>query len=292
MKKVLFDCDNTMGLDEKDVDDGLALLYLLGREDVELQGVTSVFGNGTLAEANQVTNQMLAELEETSLSVHSGAVDKDDLDTDAASFLVEEAKRLAGDVTFLATGPLTNLKAAYELDNNFFSYLKEIVVMGGITETLCFNGKEVEELNFSCDPEATKLVLEAEVSVTVATGNLCLDALFSSKEWNRIQNSDLEVYQYIYNYISHWYKYGVELIGEEGFYMWDLVSALYVTSPELYVDKYYTLQSTADDLTTGRLILKRAASSQEENKAVINIPTRIKDIAKFKNLVFGAWANI
>lgn len=47
MKKVLFDCDNTMGLPGRDVDDGLALLYLLGREDVDLKGVTTTYGNSS-----------------------------------------------------------------------------------------------------------------------------------------------------------------------------------------------------------------------------------------------------
>lgn len=43
MKKVIFVCDNTMGLYGKDVDDGLALLYLLGRDDIKLIGITTTF---------------------------------------------------------------------------------------------------------------------------------------------------------------------------------------------------------------------------------------------------------
>jgi len=34
MKKVIFDCDNTMGVRDCDVDDGLALVYLLGKENI------------------------------------------------------------------------------------------------------------------------------------------------------------------------------------------------------------------------------------------------------------------
>ena len=39
MKKVIYDCDNTMGLDNRDIDDGLALVYLVENKDVELLGV-------------------------------------------------------------------------------------------------------------------------------------------------------------------------------------------------------------------------------------------------------------
>ena len=49
MKKipVILDCDNTMGVPGCDVDDGLALLYLLGCPEVELLGITCSYGNNT-----------------------------------------------------------------------------------------------------------------------------------------------------------------------------------------------------------------------------------------------------
>ena len=36
MKNVIFDCDNTYGIKDCDVDDGLALIYLIGNSDVNL----------------------------------------------------------------------------------------------------------------------------------------------------------------------------------------------------------------------------------------------------------------
>lgn len=287
MRKILFDCDNTMGIKEKDVDDGLALLYLLGREDVEIKGITTVFGNSTLKDVNQATNQMLKELEISEIPFHSGAKDKNDLDTAAAKFLVKEAKRFAGDITLLATGALTNLKAAYQIDDNFFNYFEEIVLMGGVTEALKFNEKEVKELNLSCDPEAAKLALEAEVKVTLATGNLCLDAFFNQQDWDYVRSN----HQYIADYIREWYFYGQKLIGQNGFYLWDLVSALYITHPELYADKYYNLESQIKDLKTGKIILQSGKKDNKKDSRVINIPTKIKDVKQFKEIIFTAWSN-
>ena len=48
MKHVIFDCDNTLGVKDCDVDDGLALLYLLGCEEVTVHGVTCTYGNNKL----------------------------------------------------------------------------------------------------------------------------------------------------------------------------------------------------------------------------------------------------
>ncbi len=291
MKKVIYDCDNTMGLKAKDVDDGLTLLYLLGRDDIELLGVTSTFGNGTLANANQVTSQMLEELKTSQqLKLYSGAADANDLNTEAADFLVNTAKDNPGEISLLATGPVTNLKAAYQQDPKFFSYFKEIILMGGITEPLYFGNKVVGELNFSCDAEASELVLKAEAPVMVASGNLCLEAFFGAEEWKGLEDLSSN-FSYITDYIKDWYDYGEELINQKGFYLWDLVSALYLTNPELFLDEYYYLNSTVQDLESGELNLDKIKGDNLDisEKNIINIPKKIKDIDKFKEIIFKTW---
>ena len=56
------DCDNTMGLPFHEVDDGLALLYLLGIPEVELIGVTTTFGNGSGKQVYRQTCKLVADL--------------------------------------------------------------------------------------------------------------------------------------------------------------------------------------------------------------------------------------
>ena len=45
MRKIIHDCDCTFGINGCDVDDGLALLYLLGDGQAEVLGVTTTYGN-------------------------------------------------------------------------------------------------------------------------------------------------------------------------------------------------------------------------------------------------------
>lgn len=290
MKRVVFDCDNTMGLKEKDVDDGLVMLYLLGREDVKLEGITTVFGNGTMPEAYRVTNKMLAELEIKDIPVLKGADSEKEKNTPAADWLVKTAQTAEEKLTLLATGPLTNLKAAYKQDKEFFSYFEEIVIMGGVTEPLYFGEQKMDELNFSCDPEAAKIVMAAEVPVMVASGNLCLDALFNEQDWSRLQQGNSPNYQYIADYIVDWYSFGQELIGQQGFYMWDLVSAVYITDSNLFTSCYYYLESTVDDLATGQLLLT-ATDKSPQASGVVNIPEQIDNADQLKNIIFQNWAN-
>ena len=58
MKKILYDCDNTMGLPNKDVDDGLTLMYLIGNSNIDLLGVTTTFGNSHIEDVFGATTKL------------------------------------------------------------------------------------------------------------------------------------------------------------------------------------------------------------------------------------------
>lgn len=86
-------------------------------------------------------------------------------DEDAAHFLIRMVRKYPHDVTIYAGGPLTNLALAINLDPEFASLAKELIVMGGsiapITRDPEFVATPRREFNFWMDPEATRRVLRA-----------------------------------------------------------------------------------------------------------------------------------
>lgn len=289
MHKVLFDCDNTMGVKDRDVDDGLTLLYLLGRKDIALLGVTTTFGNSTIDVVHDNTTRMFQELTIENIPLHKGAASPKNRHSSAAEFLVEAAKKHPKEITLLATGSLTNLYGAYELDKDFFSNIKEIVLMGGITEPLIINGKNLDELNFSCDAEAAHIVLSSGAKVTVLTAHICLQAIFRKEEYERLMNSpSISIYQYIKQKTLPWFEFVMEEFAIDGFYNWDVVAAVYITHPELFNENYLTIQSTPEDLKCGYLKVSEVCL----NSYSVNIPTFIKDINEFNEVIFSTWKNV
>ena len=186
MHKVIFDCDNTMGIYGCDVDDGLTLLYLLGRNDIDILGVTTTYGNNKLEKVYENTKNMFNELNINHIPLLKGASDTEYRNSGASSFLVEIVNKYPNTITILATGSLTNLLGAYDLDNNFFNKVKEIVLMGGITKPLIINNKHLPELNFSCDPEASHKIFNCGCKVTILNAHICLQAFFGKKEYERL----------------------------------------------------------------------------------------------------------
>lgn len=167
-KRIIIDFDNTMGVRGCDIDDGLALLFLLGTEGVRVEAACTAFGNSSIDVVHDNTARMLREWD-LDIPVHRGAGAPDEEPSEAARFLAEAAAESPGELAVVATGSMSNLGQAARLDPAFFSNLCEVSLMGGITESLVINGRIMNELNLSCDPAATAAVLGAQCSVTAAT---------------------------------------------------------------------------------------------------------------------------
>ncbi len=254
MKNIIFDCDNTYGVPDCDVDDGLALIYLLGNKDVNLLGVTTTYGNNKVEVVYPNTLKMINELKVEQLPVLKGGTSPNDLDNEASDYLVEMANKYEGDLSILATGSLTNLYGAYLKDNNFFKKVKEIVLMGGITEDLIFAKRKMDELNFSCDPMATFTVLTKGKNVSVITGNNCLKVLVTREDYEKeLSDYSNPIVSYIKDKVDYWFDYNLDNYGINGTYNWDVTAAVYLMKPELFKDDRYKMKISVKDLETGFL---------------------------------------
>lgn len=286
MKQIIFDCDNTFGVENCDVDDGLALLYLLGSSEARIHGVTVTYGNHKLKTVYETTCGMLKDLGRTDIPVKRGGGRAGDYKSEAAEYLAEMAARFRGELSILATGSLTNLQGAYERDARFFENVKEIVLMGGITEPLVFSKKVMDELNFSCDPHASCNVLKYGRNVSVVTGNNCLKVLFTKDEYQRELFARPEgIAKYIRERTDYWFGYNEEDYGIGGFYNWDVTAAVYLMHPELFTDFKGRFDFSEEDLCTG--YLRRDAKGAWR----CNLP-EIRDEKAFKRNIYDTWMNV
>lgn len=283
MNKIIFDCDNTMGLEGKDVDDGLTLLYLLGRKDVELSGVTLTHGNGTIEEVSNNTRRVFEDLNLKHVKYYIGSNATGNRYSEAAKFLAEETRRCPKEITILATGSMSNLYGAYLYDNEFFNNVKDIVIMGGILEPLTVGNVDVKELNLSCDYEATFKVLTSGANVTMLNGHTSLQALFGEAEIEYIRKSNNYLLNYIYNNIVPWCKHMEQYFGIKGFCNWDAAAAIYITNPELFDENIVNVLPSKELLKSGYITLSENGSNK------INMPSLIKNLEEFNNILISAW---
>ena len=284
-ERVICDCDNTMGVPGKPIDDGQTLLYLWGRPDLDLVGITTSFGNGSIDEVYGATKKLLRDLGWEEVPLFKGEGERGQAPTEAARFLAEAAASHPGEITLLAIGPLGNLRGAAELDPAFFQNLKQITIMGGYLHALAGPYWEnVPERNLASDPEAAFAVLHAPCPVTLMNAQICLQAPFGLPELTRIEQwHGTRMYQTLRDWLLE-----CEIDpGVPGDYLWDLLPAVYISYPDLFDENPVWIQSSVSDLETGTIIL-----GAEGDGALVNMPTQILDVDRFYAILYDAWARV
>lgn len=270
------------------MDDGMALIYLLGREDVCLEAVTTSFGNSSIDRVHPNTERMFRELSIAHIPLKKGAPSAKQRHSEASHFLATEIPKRKDRVKLLITGSPTNIYAACLENTDFLNHVDEMVFMGGITEPLMIGGKQMHELNFASDPEATQYLLNCPVKKTIASAQLCLDAFFDQPKMDTVlQQQDVPAFAYLKEPLKLWYDFISAKYGVPGFHVWDIVAAVYITHPDLFDQNEMCISSTVEDLKSGFL-----RSGQNDPANIVNVPTKIRNLERFWQIVFDTWKNV
>lgn len=287
MKKVIYDCDNTMGLDNRAIDDGLALVYLVENKDVELLGVCTTYANDSLEYVHKQTLELVEDLG-INLNVYKGRGkfemndytgfgykrfedDGNFESNEAAKFIVEMANKYPNEIDLLATGSMQNLYDAYMIDNEIGEKLNSVVLMGGITGDLYFGDKIMKELNFSVCPKGAEVAIKKYKNVSILTGNRCMDVEFGTNELDKVKALGNNIKnEFIINKIEKWMREFKEKYNYDSIVLWDVIAAIYLMNPNMFRDDFMSVVSTEEDLFEGRLV-------EGESATRVNIPIVLDD---------------
>ncbi|EEA85695.1 nucleoside hydrolase [Peptacetobacter hiranonis] len=287
MKKVIYDCDNTMGLDNRDIDDGLALVYLVENKNMELLGVCTTYANDSLEYVHKQTLELVEDLG-INLKVYKGRGkfemndytgfgykrfedDGNFESNEAAKFIVEMANKYPNEIDLLATGSMQNLYDAYMIDNEIGEKLSSVVLMGGITGDLYFGDKIMKELNFSVCPKGAEVAIKKYKNVSILTGNRCMDVEFGTNELDKVKALGSNIKnEFIIQKIEKWMREFKEKYNYDSIVLWDVIAAIYLMNPDMFRDDFMSVVSTEEDLFEGRLV-------EGESAARINIPVVLDD---------------
>ena len=193
-RKILLDCD-------PGIDDALAIVFACGHPGLELCGVTTVAGNVGLA---QTTANALSVLDFTGrpdvpvaagsavplLRPHGDArhVHGESglggaqlppprarpVDVPATDLIIDIVGSSPGEITLVATGPLTNIALAVRRQPELIRQVADFLIMGGSAAR--GNVTPAAEYNIATDPEAAAIVFGAGWRVTMVGLDATLQA--------------------------------------------------------------------------------------------------------------------
>lgn len=233
-----------------DPDDCLALFMLLQLQGVEIVGISTVFGNASLAVTDEVARELIRRHREAGgreVAVYSGcarATSNCNADNEAVAAL--RAAIAAGPLTILALGPLTNVAQALQSDPARRPDVQVVAVMGRrpghrfhptegrSTSAMLFgHGPVFSDLNLRLDPQAAASVLAAAVPVTLVPYEAARSVHFGEEDLTRIAAQG-ELGAWVEARSRDWLAQWRRSVGLGAFYPFDLVAAMYLAAPERF----------------------------------------------------------
>jgi inosine-uridine nucleoside N-ribohydrolase len=254
MKKIIIDTD-------PGVDDMMAIFLALNSPELEVLGLTTIFGNVMTPQASQNALTLLELAGKSEIPVAEGAeqplkqsftkpasfVHGDDgfgnthpakpqgkvIAQSAADFIIEQINKYPGEVTLVALAPLTNLALAVQKDPSIVNKVKEVVVMGGVVRS-SGNVSPVSEANIMGDPHAGDVVMVAGWPLTLITLDITLQVLMTDNRMLYIQEKNPKLGKFMYD-VSRFYKNFYESVYNiTGFGFHDPCTVLYLLEPGLF----------------------------------------------------------
>ena len=277
--KVIYDTD-------PGVDDAMALVFQARHPDIELLGLTSVFGNATI-ETTTRNARFLAGRFAPGVPVAQGAaaplkraapeplawIHGDNglgniaieagveaaLDARPAHrFIIDTVRAHPGEVTLIAVGPLTNLALALADDPQIASLVKQVVIMGGAfgTDGVLGNVTPAAEANILGDPDAADRVLGASWPVAIVGLDVTQRTIMSRDYLASLRDRGGAAGQFVWDVSRHYEAFHEQSAQLRGIYVHDSSAVTYVLAPHLYTTRSGPVRVLTDGIAVGQTIQK------------------------------------
>lgn len=246
MRKIIIDAD-------PGVDDTFAILLASKSKELDIQAITTVSGNCDLENATNNTLKILDLANRNDVAVYKGMnkslkiknedasyvhgnngmggilyepIKRNIKQMHAVDYLIKAVNENPNEITIVAIGPLTNIASAIQKDKEFVKNVKSIIIMGGTTKE--GNVTPYSEFNFYKDPDATKIVFEANFNEIIMMGlNITSELVLNERLEKILQNIDSDIAKFLYAITRKGAQFD-RAKGFEGFLLHDISTIAYL----------------------------------------------------------------
>ncbi|CAH9128513.1 unnamed protein product [Cuscuta epithymum] len=254
-KKVIIDTD-------PGVDDAMAIFLALQSPEVNVIGLTTIYGNVHTSLATRNALHLLEVAGRTDIPVAEGShvtvtngtklriadfvhgtdglgnqniptPERKPIEQNAADFLIHQTQLYPGKVTVVALGPLTNIALAIQKDSAFVKNVGQIVVLGG---AFAVNGNvnPASEANIYGDPEAADTVFTSGADIVAVGINVTHQVVLTDVDRHKLAESDGKFAKYINKILDVYFAYHHDAYNIKGVYLHDPTTMLLAVDPSLF----------------------------------------------------------
>ena len=278
MKRVIIDTD-------PGIDDTAALLFAFGSAELEVEALTTIFGNVSLEQCTRNALTILQAAGRADIPVYQGVSrsfglgdppyapyihgsdglgdtnpptpDIEPRPTNAVFEIIRRVLDSPGELTFIALGRLTNLALAINVAPQVAESLQEVVVMGGAV-TVPGNVTPVATANLWGDPQAADVVYRSGARIAQIGLDVCREVEFSPEQLQRVWQADTSstrLLQKAVSFIQAAYNSRGRLRNPDGAQFNDVPAMAYAIDPTLFTmrDAFVRIEYRSE-LTAGQTV--------------------------------------
>ena len=288
MKRVIIDTD-------PGIDDAAAILMTLGSPELNVEALTTVFGNTPVENCTVNALRILEAANRADIPVFQGAsrpyncaepafaatihgvdgLGDVDLPTpstaaqrgNAVIEMINKIMASPGDITVLAIGRLTNVALAIAVEPDFAQAVQEIVVMGGAVN-VPGNVTSTASANIFGDPEAADIVYRSGAKLVQIGLDVCEQVEISAAQQAQLWAADTPATRFMQRitpFIQSAYERRGRLHNPGGVRYNDVPAVSYAIAPSLFECKDLPVQIETQGVhTRGQTVANQRDDAEEE----------------------------
>ena len=284
VKKIVIDTD-------PGVDDSLAIFVALNSPELEVLGLTTVFGNAVTTTCTENALRLLEIAQRTDVPVIEGAkvplngnfrgaasfVHGDNgqgnaslsspvtkpLDINAVTFLKEIIETNPNEITLVPVGPLTNIANLLTIHEGIDSKIKEIVLMGGNAQSPG-NATPTAEANILNDPEAADIVFSAQCEITMVGLDVTNDVFMNEEQVVTLGSFDNDKSKHIGKINPFYFDFLKDFFQDNGMPVHDSSAITYLVHPEYFETLSHPIKVETKGISRGKTWMGMGISDNEE----------------------------
>lgn len=275
MKKIIIDSD-------PGIDDAYSIFLAVNHPDIDLLGITTVYGNVQTSTATANALKLLEISNASHVPVAEGAkhaLDKHSheaadfvhgadgfgntnqkphnsnlkkIDLSAAEFIVQQIMDNPQEVIICAIAPLTNLALALKLEPKIADNVKQVVIMGGAFRT-CGNVTPAAEANIWNDATAADIVTSANWPVTLVGLDVTMKVILDQNYVNALKNESPQG-NFLHEISDFYLDFYTNSRNLPGFAAHDPTALCYIMHPEYFSTQTGGVRVVREGLAQGMTV--------------------------------------
>ncbi|MDL1899240.1 nucleoside hydrolase [Anaerolineae bacterium CFX9] len=253
-RKIIIDTD-------PGIDDAMAIYFALRSPELEVVGLTTIFGNVHTSLATTNALRLLEIAGRTDIPVAKGVDDPlahpyrgpvpyvhgEDgqgnvflpppttkaIDKSAAQFIIDTVMSNPGEITLVPVGPLSNIALALRMEPRIAQNVKEVVLMGG-NALGPGNASPAAEANILNDAEAADVVFGAPWQVTMVGLDVTHEVKATKAHLDEYKKINNPMAQHIVRILPVYIDFFESTYNTDGIFVHDSSAIAYLIDPTLF----------------------------------------------------------